>query len=122
DQHEEGEADDDELDDETQRRLIHQCAPASAGVLARQSAGSVQRPSRTCASYSALNSFIVESTGVAAASPNAQRVLPTMLFETPNSRSRSLACPSPRSRRSNNLYSQSHPSRHGVHLPHDSWR
>ena len=56
-------------------------APPRPRRLARQSAGSVHRPSRTCASYSARNSFIVVSTGVAAASPNAQSVLPTMLFD-----------------------------------------
>src|SRR5205085_502663 len=104
DQHEEREADDEELDDEAQGGLIHQCAPAKTGALAlRQSAGSVQRPSRTCASYSCLNSFIVVSTGVAAASPNAQSVLPTMLLATPKRRSRSFSCPSPRSMRWSSL-------------------
>src|SRR5262249_41481220 len=103
DQHEEGQADDAELNDESKGGLIHQCAPASTSPLRRQSAGSVQRPSRTCASYSCLNSFIVESTGVAAASPNAQSVLPMMLLETPNSRSRSFSRPSPRSRRCSSL-------------------
>ena len=96
----------------------HQCAPT--GVRARQSAGQVQRPSFTCASYSARNCFTVVSTGVAAASPKAQSVLPTMLSDTLSSRSMSFIVPSPRSILSRILYSQSPPSRHGVHLPHDS--
>ena len=57
----------------------HQCAPTGV-FAARQSAGTVQRPSRTCASNSARKCFTVVSAGVAAASPNAHSVLPTMLF------------------------------------------
>ena len=62
------------------------CVPSSVrsptGCRARQSAGSVQRPSRTCASYSCRKCFSVVSTGVTAASPNAHSVLPPMLFAT----------------------------------------
>ena len=93
-----------------------------AGLAKLPLEGRTHRPSRTWASYSARNSFIVVSTGVAAASPNAHSVLPVMLLDTPNSRSRSFGCPSPRSIRCSSFRSQSVPSRHGVHLPHDSCR
>ena len=65
-------------------------APPSSACRARHAAGTVQRPSRTCASNSCRKCFSVVSTGVAAASPNAQSVLPTMLLATLNSRSMSL--------------------------------
>ena len=88
---------------------------------ARQAAGSVQRPSRTWASNSCRKCFSVVSTGVAAASPNAQSVLPAMCPATLEQREvlhlafAALDLPQ-------DLDSQSVPSRHGVHLPHDSWR
>ena len=76
-------------DDEDQRQVrdqrdgrqpAHVSAPPPASLAARQSAGTVQRPSRTCASNSARKCFTVVSAGVAAASPNAHSVLPAMLF------------------------------------------
>src|ERR1019366_1418703 len=116
-QHDEDEERQDDLRDEER---THGCV--ATPWRARQSAGSVQWPSLTCASYSCRKCFSVVNTGVTAASPNAQSVLPAMLLATLVSRSRSLICPAPRSILRRILYSQSVPSRQGVHLPHDSWR
>ena len=65
---------------------------------------------------------MVVSTGVTAASPKAHSVLPPTLVATLDSRSMSLIAPWPLSILRSSLNSQSVPSRHGVHLPHDSWR
>src|SRR5262249_24723884 len=111
---------DDERQGELRDEERAQCAPT--GCRARQSATSVQRPSRTCASYSCRKCFSVVTTGVTAASPKAQSVLPPMFAEMLDSRSRSRIWPSPLSIFWRILCSQSVPSRHGVHLPHDSWR
>ena len=57
-QHVEDDEDQPEVRDDRRRRdqRRHQCAPTS-GLAARQSAGTVQRPSRTCASNSARKFF-----------------------------------------------------------------
>jgi hypothetical protein len=63
---------------------------------------------------------MVASTGVAAASPKAQSVLPAILSATLSSNSMSRINPSPRSILRSMFSSHTPPSRHGVHLPHDS--
>ena len=60
---------------------------------ARQDAGTVQRPSRMCASYSARKCLMVDTTGAISASPNGQSVLPPMPLQTSSSRSMSFICP-----------------------------
>src|SRR5437899_12398769 len=71
--------------------------------------------------YSPRNLFTEDMTGPIAASPRAQSDLPPMLSDMSSSRSASSRLPSPRSRRSRIDSIQLHPSRHGVHCPHDSW-
>src|SRR5437899_12808143 len=71
--------------------------------------------------YSSRNLFTEDMTGPIAASPRAQSDLPPMLSDMSSSRSASSRLPSPRSRRSRIDSIQLHPSRHGVHCPHDSW-
>src|SRR5262249_44259426 len=73
-------------------------------------------------SYSARYWFTVATTGLVAKSPSAQRTLPLISPDSDFSRSRSFETPRPCSMRARIPASQAVPSRHGVHLPHDSWR
>ena len=63
---------------------------------------------------------IAEVIGLVAPSPRAQNALPRMLSQRSSSRSMSPDVPWPASRRPSTCASQNVPSRHGVHLPHDS--
>src|ERR1051326_4110770 len=75
-----------------------------------------------CCSYSPLNCFTVATTGEVAKSPRAQSTFPEICPESESSSSRSPGTPRPASMRVRILNSHEVPSRHGVHLPHDSWR
>ena len=79
-----------------------------------------QRPRLTWCSNSSRKSLIMLSTGVTAASPKGQNVLPRMLSDTSSRRSRSSGRPCPSSIRCRIFTNQPVPSRQGVHLPHDS--
>src|SRR5438067_11930856 len=73
-------------------------------------------------SYSSRYCFTVATTGLVAKSPSAQSTLPEISPDSESSRSRSAGAPRPASIRDRLLNSHDVPSRHGVHLPHDSWR
>src|SRR5699024_3915116 len=92
-------------------------APANT-VARRWSNG---QPSGTWARYSSRNRRMDETIGAAAASPSAQNDLPTTLSEMSSSSSRSSSVAVPSSRPRMTRSSQQVPSRHGVHLPQDSW-
>src|SRR6187200_2261901 len=79
-------------------------------------------PEVMCSSYSARYCLTVATTGLVAKSPRAHSTLPEISLESESSRSRSPGTPRPDSMRLRILNSQLVPSRHGVHLPHDSWR
>src|SRR5919199_1743468 len=72
--------------------------------------------------YSSRYCLTVATTGLVAKSPSAHRTLPLISEDNDRSRSRSAGTPRPCSIRDMTLNSQDVPSRHGVHLPHDSWR
>ena len=75
-----------------------------------------------CASNSARKCLIIEPTGIAIASPSTHRQLPMICSHTDAVMSRSIGVASPDWTRSSIFTVQLVPSRHGVHLPHDSWR
>src|SRR4051812_36924834 len=79
-------------------------------------------PDRMCSTYSSRNLLIVAVTGLVAKSPRAQSTLPPISLETESNRSRSSSRPPPSWIRTSVLCSHWVPSRHGVHLPHDSMR
>ena len=91
-QREEDHDDDDELRDELGRDEASSIsAPPSRGARAIATAPAPCSGPRGCALRIRRGTCLtVESTGVAAASPNAQSVLPRMLLATDSSRSRSL--------------------------------
>ncbi len=64
----------------------------------------------------------MEPTGIAIASPSTHRQLPMICSQTEAMMSRSIGVASPLSMRWSIFTVQFVPSRHGVHLPHDSWR
>src|SRR5436190_15815154 len=66
------------------------------------------------------NCLIADCIGHAAASPSGQNDLPSMLSQISSINFASSGRPPPDAMRSNILTSQSVPSRHGVHQPHDS--
>ena len=74
------------------------------------------------ASNSGRNWLIIEATGIAMASPSTHRQWPMMCSWTEAMMSRSIGVASPASMRSSMCTVQFVPSRHGVHLPQDSWR
>src|SRR5262249_44837447 len=80
------------------------------------------RPPSMCATYSPRYCLTVAVTGLVAKSPSAHSTLPLISPERESRRSRSPGTPRPCSIRVRILCSQEVPSRHGVHLPHDSWR
>ena len=61
------------------------------------------------------------ATGIAIESPSTHRQWPMMLSCTEAITSRSIGVASPEITRSSIFTVQLVPSRHGVHLPHDSW-
>ena len=75
-----------------------------------------------CSSNSGRSFAIIEPIGIAIESPSTHRQLPMMFSWTWAMISRSIGVASPRSMRSSIFTVQLVPSRHGVHLPHDSWR
>ena len=75
-----------------------------------------------CASSSARNFSIIDPIGIAIASPSTHRQLPMMCSCTEAMMSRSIGVASPESIRCSIFTVQLVPSRHGVHLPQDSWR
>ena len=75
-----------------------------------------------CASNSGRNFSIIEPIGIAIASPSTHRQLPMIRVWTEAMMSRSIGVASPASIRSSIFTVQFVPSRHGVHLPHDSCR
>ena len=75
-----------------------------------------------CASNSSRKSAIIEPIGIAIASPSTHRQLPMICSWTEAMMSRSIGVASPLWMRSSIFTVQFVPSRHGVHLPHDSWR
>ena len=75
-----------------------------------------------CCSNSSRNLAIIEPIGIAIASPSTHRQLPMMWSWTEAMMSRSIGVPRPDWMRSSTFTVQFVPSRHGVHLPHDSWR
>ena len=75
-----------------------------------------------CASNSARKCLIIEPIGIAIASPSTHRQLPMIRSWTEAMMSRSIGVASPDLMRWSILYVQFVPSRHGVHLPQDSWR
>src|SRR5205814_1213531 len=79
------------------------------------------RPVEMWSSYSSRYCLTVATTGLVAKSPRAHRTLPLISLDSERSRSRSAGAPRPASIRDRTLNSQDVPSRHGVHLPHDSW-
>src|SRR5208283_1062256 len=74
----------------------------------------------TWASNSGLKCFMKFCTTLAALSPSAQKVFPIIFFATSSRSSMSTSLPSPTATLSRMLLSHPTPSRHGVHLPHDS--
>ena len=66
--------------------------------------------------------MIIEAIGIAIASPSTHRQLPMIWSWTEDMMSRSIGVASPLSMRSSIFTVQFVPSRHGVHLPQDSWR
>ena len=78
------------------------------------------RRARDVRRYSSRKCLIEEMTGPVAKSPRAQNDRPAMLSHRSSSVSRSSELPSPRSSRSSTCTIHQVPSRHGVHLPHDS--
>ena len=74
------------------------------------------------ASNSSRNFATIEPTGIAIASPRTQRQLPMICSWTEAMMSRSIGVARPDWMRSSILTVQLVPSRHGVHLPQDSWR
>ena len=97
--------------------VIRRSAPANT-VEATGSNG--QPPALKCWMYSSRKYWIDDVTGLVAPSPRAQNARPRMLSDTSSSVSMSCSSPSPRSSRSRICTYQNTPSRHGVHLPHDS--
>ena len=75
-----------------------------------------------CASNSSRKCLIIEAIGIAIASPSTHRQLPMIWSQTEAMMSRSIGVPVPSSMRSSIFTVQFVPSRHGVHLPQDSWR
>lgn len=73
-------------------------------------------------SNSARNFTTIEAIGMAIASPSTHRQFPMMLSQTLAMMSRSIGVASPVFIRSIIFVVQFVPSRHGVHLPQDSWR
>ena len=73
-----------------------------------------------CASNSSRNFATIEATGIAIASPSTHRQLPMICSWTEAMMSRSIGVASPDSTRCSIFTVQFVPSRHGVHLPHDS--
>ena len=74
------------------------------------------------ASNSARKCLIIDAIGIAMASPSTHRQLPMIWSQIEAMMSRSIGVASPLSMRSSIFTVQFVPSRHGVHLPHDSWR
>ena len=74
------------------------------------------------ASNSSRNLAIIEPIGIAIASPSTHRQLPMIWSQIDTMMSRSIGVASPESMRSSIFTVQLVPSRHGVHLPQDSWR
>ena len=66
--------------------------------------------------------MIIEPIGIAIASPSTHRQLPMICSQTDAMMSRSIGVASPDWTRSSIFTVQLVPSRHGVHLPQDSWR
>src|SRR5690606_32758817 len=87
-------------------------------VLAAGSNG--QPPCSKCARYSWRKCLIDDWIGAAPPSASAQNDRPAMLSVRSSRVSRSSAVPSPASSRASFCTSHQKPSRHGVHLPHDS--
>src|SRR5580765_502500 len=83
-------------------------------------AGNGQAWSSMCRSYSSRYCLTVATTGLVAKSPSAHSTLPEISLDRESSKSRSAGAPRPSSIRFRILNSHEVPSRHGVHLPHDS--
>ena len=101
--------------------MAAKCSALSTGATSA-SASARRRAASMCASNSGRNLRIIEPTGIAIESPSTQRQLPMMFSWTPATISMSIGVASPRSIRSSIFTVQLVPSRHGTHLPHDSWR
>ena len=84
-------------------------------------AGGGRRVDSIASSNSSRNFATIEPTGIAIESPSTQRQWPMMFSWTEAMISRSIGVASPRVIRSSIFAVQLVPSRHGVHLPHDSW-
>ena len=80
------------------------------------------RAASMCASNSGRNHLIIDAIGIAIASPSTHRQLPMIWSQIEDMMSRSIGVASPLSMRSSIFTVQLVPSRHGVHLPQDSWR
>src|SRR4051794_31492115 len=97
-------------------------ASSPAPKAAASSRSRAARACSMCCSNSSRNFSIIEPTGIAIESPSTHRQLPMMFCWTWAMISRSIGVASPESIRSSALTVQLVPSRHGTHLPQDSWR
>src|SRR3954468_23112891 len=90
------------------------------GVSVIHQAGDGHAPCSMWVIYSSGNCLTVATTGLVAKSPSAHSTLPEISPDRDTSKSRSPGAPRPASIRFKILKSHEVPSRHGVHLPHDS--
>src|SRR5688572_26659647 len=116
----------DAVDDERDLLAVaHPVAPRTSGGSSAPATsigpGAAVRAASIASSNSWRNFLTIEPTGIAIASPRTHRQLPMMFSWTEEMMSRSIGVASPRTTRSSIFTVQFVPSRHGVHLPHDSW-